>query len=204
LRGERSLSSQDVPQRLAISYVVDLPFGQGKKFLGSANARLEKLIGGWGVDGVTTFQRGFPLVFTNGQANDATLFGAGSRPNVVSGCHRATSGSVTDRLNHWFNPACFAAPADFTLGNESRADSALRSDGVDNFDFAIFKRTAFGADERTNIEFRTEFFNLFNRTQFAPPNTICCSSNNANFGVVTSTAPGTNPRLIQFALKLLF
>ncbi len=49
-----------------------------------------------------------------------------------------------------------------------------------------------------------EFFNLFNRTQFAPPNTTCCSANNANFGVVTSTAPGTNPRLIQFALKFLF
>lgn len=204
LRGERSLSSQDVPQRLAISYVLDLPFGQGKNFLASANASVDKLIGGWGVDGVTTFQRGFPLVFTNGQANDATLFGAGSRPNAVAGCHRTISGSITDKLNHWFNTACFAAPADFTFGNQSRADSTLRSDGVDNFDFAIFKRTSFGADERTNVEFRTEFFNLFNRTQFAPPNTICCSSNNANFGVVTSTAPGTNPRLIQFALKLLF
>jgi hypothetical protein len=56
----------------------------------------------------------------------------------------------------------------------------------------------------TSLEFRVEVFNLFNRTQFAAPNTTCCSSNNANFGVVTSTAPGTNPRLIQFALKFLF
>jgi hypothetical protein len=54
------------------------------------------------------------------------------------------------------------------------------------------------------MEFRVEFFNFFNRTQFSPPNTTCCSSNNANFGVVTSSAQGTNPRLIQFALKFLF
>ncbi len=204
LRGERSLSSQDVPQRLAISYVLDLPFGQGKRFLAAANSSVNKLIGGWGIDGVTTFQRGFPLVFSNGQANDTTLFGAGSRPNVVAGCHKSTSASATARLNGWFNAACFVAPADFTFGNESRVDAALRSDGIDNFDFAVFKRTTFGADERMDVEFRTEFFNLFNRPQFAPPNTICCSSNNANFGVVTSSAPGTNPRLIQFGLKLLF
>ena len=204
LRGERSLSSQDVPQRLAISYVLDLPFGQGRRFLTAVNGSIDKFVGGWGIDGVTTFQRGFPLVFSNGKANDTTLFGAGSRPNVVAGCHKSTSGSATTRLNSWFNTACFAAPEDFTFGNESRVDAALRSDGIANFDFAIFKRTTFGPDERRALEFRTEFFNLFNRTEFAPPNTICCSSNNANFGVVTSTAPGTNPRLIQFGLKLLF
>ena len=58
--------------------------------------------------------------------------------------------------------------------------------------------------ERFGFELRTEFFNIFNRTQFAPPNTICCTANNQNFGVVTSTAPGTNPRLVQFGLKFLF
>ena len=50
----------------------------------------------------------------------------------------------------------------------------------------------------------SEFFNLLNRTQFGPPNTTCCSANNPNFGAVTSTAAGTNPRLVQFALKLFF
>jgi len=204
LRGERSVSSQDVPQRLVASYVFDLPFGQGKKFLSGVSGVLGKLVDGWGVDGVTTFQRGFPLVFSNGQANDITLFGAGSRPDVLPGCHKSSFGGVHDRLARWFNTACFAAPADFRFGNESRVDSTLRADGVNNFDFAIFKRTMFGPDQRLGMEFRTEFFNLFNRTQFAPPNTTCCSSNNANFGVITSTAPGTNPRLVQFAMKFLF
>ncbi len=212
LRGERSLSSQDVPQRLVISYVLDLPVGKGKKYLAGAGGTMDKIVGGWGIDGVTIFQRGFPLVFTNGQVNGTTLFGGGSRPNLVPGCDPSASASTTSRLansnepnvSRWFNTACFAAPADFTFGNVQRVDPRLRADGIDNFDFAVFKRTRFATNERFGLEFRTEFFNIFNRTQFAPPNTICCTANNQNFGVVTATAPGTNPRLVQFALKFLF
>jgi hypothetical protein len=163
---------------------------------------LNSLVDGWGIDGVTTLQRGFPLVFSNGQANDATLFGAGSRPNKVAGCKKTSRG--LSRLNGWFNTACFVAPADFTFGNEPRVDATLRSDGVVNFDFAVFKRIVLGREGRAGFEFRVEFFNLFNRTQFAQPNTTCCTTNNANFGSVTSTAPGTNPRLIQFAVKFFF
>jgi hypothetical protein len=212
LRGERSLSSQDVPQRLVVSYVLDLPFGKGRKFLSGVSDGAEKIVGGWGVDGVTIFQRGFPLVFTNGQLNGTTLFGGGSRPNLVSGCHTSVSGAATAKLGdpnnlsapRWFNSSCFTAPPDFTFGNEPRVDPRLRSQGVDNFDFSLFKRTRFAANDRLGLEFRTEFFNIFNRTQFATPNTICCTANNRNFGVVTSTAPGTNPRLIQFGLKFIF
>jgi Carboxypeptidase regulatory-like domain/TonB dependent receptor len=204
LRGERSLSSQDVPQRLVISYVLDLPFGQGKKYLSNLSGPLNNVVGGWGIDGVTTFQRGFPLVFGNGQANDAALFGAGSRPNVVLGCDKAANGRGAARLSEWFNAGCFDAPADFTFGNEPRVDPILRSDGVNNFDFAVFKKIVFGPDGRAGVESRVEFFNLFNRPQFGPPNTTCCIANNANFGFVTSTSPGTNPRLIQFAFKVFF
>lgn len=204
LRGERSLSSQDVPQRLVISYVLDLPFGQGRKYLANVGRAMNGLIGGWGIDGVTTLQKGFPLVFGNGQANDAALFGAGSRPNVVAGCDKAKGGARITRLDGWFNTACFTPPADFTFGDESRVDATLRSDGVDNFDFAVFKKLLFRPEGRVGLESRVEFFNLFNRPQFAPPNTTCCTSNNAAFGFVTSTAQGTNPRLIQFALKFFF
>jgi Carboxypeptidase regulatory-like domain len=202
LRGERSLSSQDVPQRLVISYVLDLPFGQGRKYLGGVGEKLNRLVGGWGIDGVTTFQRGFPLVFGNGQANDATLFGTGSRPNVASECNKSAADGF--RLNQWFNTRCFTAPPDFTFGNEARVDPTLRADGVNNFDFALFKRLSLDAYERYAFEFRVEVFNLFNRTQFAAPNTTCCRVNNPNFGAVTATAPGTNPRLIQFAMKFSF
>jgi hypothetical protein len=204
LQGERSLSSQDVPQRLVVSYVLDLPFGQGKRYFSGIGNTWNKLAGGWGIDGVATFQRGFPLVFSNGQANDSTLFGTGSRPNVMPGCQQLLSVNKIERLTQWFNTECFTAPANFTFGSEARVDPTLRSDGVNNFDVAAFKKILFDPYERFGVEFRTEVFNLFNRTQFAPPNTICCTSNNANFGVVTATAPGTNPRLIQFALKFLF
>ncbi len=211
LGAERSLSSQDVPQRLVVSYVLDLPVGRGRRFL-SGNGTGGRLVSGWGIDGVATFQRGFPLVFTNGQANGTTLFGAGSRPNLLRGCDPLISGSATSRLGDpnapastkWFKAACFVAPPDFTFGNEPRVDSRLRAQGIDNFDVALFKDTHFGPDDRLNLEFRTEIFNLFNRTQFAPPNATCCSSNNKNFGVITGTASGTNPRLIQFGLKLSF
>ena len=179
-----------------------LPFGNGKKYLSNSSGFVDKLVGGWGIDGVTIFQKGFPLVFSNGVANFTTLWGGGSRPNVVRGCNKgAPSGGLGAKLNEWFNTACFTAPPDFVFGNESRTDATARASGINNWDFALFKRTRFGPDEKLGLEFRTEFFNLFNRTQFAPPNTSVGSS---TFGVVNSTASGTNPRLIQFGLKFLF
>jgi len=204
LREERSLSSQDVPQRLVISYVLDFPFGKGKRYLSGVGGTWDKIIGGWGIDGVTIFQRGFPLAFTNGQVNGTTLFGGGSRPNILPNCSPMIQGNATSRLDEWFNTVCFAAPADFEFGTESRVDPRLRAEGINNFDFALFKTMRFSSSERMGLEFRSEIFNVFNRTQFAPPNTVCCSVNNPNFGVVTSTAAGTNPRLVQFGLKLFF
>ena len=200
LRGERSLSSQDVSQRLVISYVLDLPFGHGKRYLSGFDGPIDKVVSGWGIDGVTTFQKGFPLVFTNGNANYTTSFGGGSRPNRVPGCNTSRPAGVSS-ITEYFNTACFVSPADFTFGDESRTDPRLRGPGVNNFDFALFKRTMFGPDNRLGLEFRSEFFNLFNRTQFAPPNTSVGSS---TFGHITSIYPGTNPRLIQFGLKFLF
>jgi hypothetical protein len=199
-RQERSLSSQDVPQRLVISYVLDLPFGRGRRYFSGAEGIMDKIVGGWGIDGVTIFQKGFPLAFSNSLPNYVTSFGGGSRPNYITGCNKSAPAG-TAQLNEWFNTACFSAPADFTYGNESRTDPTLRSSGVNNWDFALFKKTAFGPDGRLNIAFRAEFFNLFNRSQWAPPNTAVGSS---TFGQVSSIYPGTNPRLIQFGLKFSF
>ena len=112
------------------------------------------------------------------------------------------SADATSKLGGWFNAACFTPPPDWGFGNEARVDSSLRQEGINNWDFALFKKTSFGPDERLNLEFRTEFFNLFNRPQFGPPNGTCCSANNANFGVVTNTI--NDPRLIQFGLKFAF
>jgi hypothetical protein len=203
LAGERSLSSQDVSQRLVSSYVLDLPFGKGKKYLGGVSGVTSKVVSGWGLDGVTTFQRGFPVHLSSGKGTPLSALSLGTgtlRPDVVSGCDKNVSGSPVSKLSGWFNTACFTNPPDWGFGSESRVDATLRQQGIKNFDFAVFKKTMIG--ESANIEFRTEFFNLFNHPQFGPPNGTCCKANNANFGVVTSTI--NNPRLIQFALKFAF
>ena len=85
------------------------------------------------------------------------------------------------------------------VGSEAKVDPYLRMQGINNFDFALFKNTNFGPGERLGLQFRAEVFNLFNAPQFGPPGT---SLGTAPFGVVSSQV--NNPRLIQFALKLMF
>jgi hypothetical protein len=205
LDSERSLSSQDVSQRLVISYVLDLPFGHGQKFLSGVSGVTSKLVSGWGIDGVTTFQRGFPLKIAWGGAGtpleQANLGVSNVRPNVTPGCHTsAGGGGLNGKLNEWFNVDCFGAPPAWGFGTEPRVDPTLRANGINNFDFAVFKKTAI--TERAGLEFRTEFFNLFNHPQFGFPGTNFVSGSSNGFGQVTSQV--NNPRLIQFALKFVF
>lgn len=146
-----------------ISYGLDLPFGRGKKYLTDATGFVDKVVGGGGVDGITIFQKGFPSAFGNAIPNYITSYGGGSRPNVVAGCNKSSALGDSAKLGEWFNTACFTAPADFTYGNESRTDPMLGSSGVNNWDFALFKKTMFGPDERLGIASGAEFFNIFNR-----------------------------------------
>jgi len=195
---DRSLESFDVPQRLVLNYSLALPFGKGQHFLSNAGGGLDRAIGGWRLSSVTSFQVGYPLALT-AQANDlSNSFGSGTiRPNRVAGCDPKITGSAKDRLNKWFNTACFAQPAQFTFGNESRVDSHLRGHGVNNWDLSISKETHIS--ERVRAEFEGEFLNAFNRVQFAPPGLQYGSS---LFGIVSSTL--NNPREIQFAARILF
>ena len=152
LKGEKSLSSQDVSQRLVISYVLDLPFGHGKRFLGGVSGITSKAVSGWGIDGVTTFQRGFPLKINwagAGTPLEAANLGVSNvRPNVVAGCAKSAGGSgLTGKLDQWFNVNCFGAPPAWGFGSESRVDSSLRADGLKNFDFAVFKKSTFGVPD---------------------------------------------------------
>ena len=81
----------------------------------------------------------------------------------------------------------FSVPNAYTLGNESRTDLDIRGPGVNNFNFALLKRTSI--TERFRLEFRTEAFNLFNRVQFAIPNTSVTTAANPTTGYITSTEP---------------
>src|SRR5271163_4973054 len=208
LKAEKSLSSQDVSQRLVVSYVYDLPIGRGQRYMTDASGVVGKVVSGWGINGITTFQKGFPLPISYGGSTPLSQAALGTgvlRPNVVPGCDKSTSHVSTPAGIAWINTACFGPPGDWAFGDEARVDPTIRSQGINNWDFAIFKTTNFGPDNRLGLEFRTEFFNTFNRVQFAPPNTSCCggpTGNNASFGLVTAQL--NNPRLIQFGLKFLF
>jgi hypothetical protein len=208
---EKSLSSYDVPQRLVVSYVLDLPVGKGKRFLGNAGGVSGKLISGWGAQGITTYQSGFPLVMTGGGTEIG--WNNGQRPTRISTGSGKLSGSADSRLggaygpNTWFNTSVFGYTQLWTYGNASRVDPVLRAQGIQNWDFSLVKSTSFGPENKLNLQFRAEFFNIFNRVQFNAPNTSCCSystqpSYNPAFGTIGSDV--NTPRLIQFALRLTF
>jgi hypothetical protein len=201
LRGERSLDGFDVPQRLIIGSVLDLPIGRDKKFATNVSTVTDKFIGGWGVNTIITFQRGFPII-VGGCPGALSTSGI---PEV--GCARATrtapssltSGSKQQKLTEWYNTSVFTAgdPTNYGYGTDSRTEPNIRGDGAKNFDFAAFKNTKFGPDGRYGFEFRGEFFNLFNRTQFNPP-----QGWGSQFGQVTGQY--NLPRVIQFAGRMTF
>jgi hypothetical protein len=207
LRHERSLDAFDVPQRLVLGSILDMPFGRGKKFGTNLNGVANKLVSGWGVDTIITFQRGFPIIIggCTGALNSSNIPNVPcARPDRTAMSH-LTSGSLDQRLTTWFDTSVFTKgdPTDFAVRNplsDSRTEPNIRSDGVKNFDFAFFKNTKFGPDERLGTEFRAEFFNGFNHPQFNPPNSGCCGG--ADFGRVTGQY--NLPRLVQFALRFTF
>ncbi|HZP03338.1 MAG TPA: hypothetical protein VFB43_00460 [Terracidiphilus sp.] len=169
-----ALSSFDARQRLVVSYLYPLPIGKGQLLLHGLNSAADAVIGGWGFNGITTFQEGFPLGLTVTPNNLATYTFQGSqRPNVVPGCGKKFGGSIYNRLggagstSAYFNTSYFVVPPLFTSGNESRTDNQLRQPGVANWDLAMYKSVPI--HERISFEFRVEAFNAFNRVQFGSP-----------------------------------
>ncbi|WP_263418160.1 TonB-dependent receptor [Terriglobus albidus] len=217
LAGEYALSSFDARQRLVVSYVYPLPIGKGQRFLSNLNGIGNGLLGGWGVEGITTFQKGLPLALTNATNTLSTYAFLGSmRPMYVpsaNGCNgtKTTSGSAYDRLGGtaakttYFNTACFVQQSvsnpyvfnRFQYGNESRTDSTLRGPGQANWDMSVYKDLSI--NENVKFRFRVEAFNVFNRVQFGNPNT---SVGNTLFGNITTQL--NNPRALQVSGRFLF
>jgi hypothetical protein len=210
---EYSKSSFDVPNRMVVSYTLTLPFGRGQHFLGNVNGAVNRLIADWTLNGIATFQDGFPIAFQDSTTNALGTFVAGNagpglpagvtRPNYVpnaTGCNGSKSepGSPLHKLNKYFNTACFAPPAAYQFGNEPRVDDQLRAQGIDNFDLSVAKKVSI--TERVGFEFRAESFNLFNRVQFAPP--TAQADVPSTFGVVSSQV--NQPRLLQLSGRLNF
>jgi hypothetical protein len=107
---------------------------------------------------------------------------------------------ILHKQTEWFNPNAFVRPAAGTYGNLGRG--TFTGPGLADVDFSLLKNTSL--TERTTLEFRAEFFNLFNRVNFGPPNTTVFAGGavSASAGLIATLA--TNPRQIQFGLKLIF
>ncbi|HYR83831.1 MAG TPA: carboxypeptidase regulatory-like domain-containing protein [Terriglobia bacterium] len=192
----KSETSRD--HRLVFSYVYEIPSVAG------GNRVIGKLGSGWSVSGVAAVQSGTPLTILYTNSNNVTGL-TGDRAQLAVGCTHAdlvTSGRMQDRISRYFNPACFTAPP--VVGDDGRATafgnsgaSIVTGPGQSNVDMSILKKIPL--KESRLLEFRAEFFNLFNTSQFSNPDTNFSSS---TFGQISSTA--VNPRFVQFALKLTF
>jgi hypothetical protein len=183
MTAEKASSSFDHRHRFVIAFVYDIPLA--KKSTGWPRAVLAR----WRASGDFTAQSGAP--FTVNISSDQANIGAGpaQRPNITG---NPNSGPKTP--DQWFDTSVFSLPAPFTFGNAPR--NAVMGPGLTEFDLSLQKE--FRLSERTNLQFRTEAYNLFNHPNFNIPNRIAFTS---NFGKISSAQ---DPREIQFAMRLAF
>lgn len=193
IRASRSRTTLSLAQVLSVDYGWDLPLG--KLFGSSKNSFGKFLLNGWRVNGITSMRTGFPLNITSGADNFGSGQSLGQRPDYLGGDMRAGTGDYrTSNLHTYIVKTPFVPNGKGEYGN--LGGYVLTGPGSQNFDFSIFKESKIG--ERSTIQFRTEFFNVFNHTNFGNPNT---NLNSGTFGRITSAAI---PREIQFGLKFLF
>lgn len=194
-----ALSQIDLDNSFTASVVYDLPFGRGKKFGHDWNNVTNSVLGGWQVTVIEKITSGFPVPLINSTNSAGNFFQNGgngnnwNRPDQVSGCDPY---SANHSQLQYINASCFVAAPAGQLGNASRVP-VFGPDFV-NTDFSVIKRFALPW-ESMGLDFRAEFFNLFNHAQFGPPvNDVSAPG----FGSVNSTV--NNARLVQFGLKLTF
>jgi hypothetical protein len=183
----RGRSNFDLTHRLVASYVWDLPR------LEHQPALLRHVAGGWQTNGIVSLQDGLPLSITAGQ--DRSLVGANADYADLAGDpYLSLDRPRGEQIQQYFNKAAFAMPALGTFGTMGR--NRLTGPGQATVNFGVFK--SFQLAERHQLQFRSEFFNLFNRVNLGNPNTVF---SNATFGRITSAG---DPRVIQLALRYRF
>lgn len=192
---ERGRSNFDVRHRLSLSYVYDLPIGTGRALLGNAGW-LSTFLTGWQTLGIVSLQTGRPFTVAllpeidNSNTGRSSLgFGANDRPNLVG------NPDLSNRSpERWFDTSAFAFSQFGSFGDAGR--NILEGPGFQNVNASLLKNTKIG--EGLNLQFRAEFFNLFNHPNFNLPDNFLGSP---TFGQILSAG---SPRRIQFGLKLLF
>jgi outer membrane receptor protein involved in Fe transport len=218
-RFEKGLSQNDRTHRAAITYVYEIPFMREQRgFVG-------RVLGGFQISGVTTFESGTPYTVFNGFDSDG-IGGGNERPTINPAGQAGVRAvpvvnTTTGAITSYVNPDANNAPIDPLtaryivnptynpnlpqsiprFGNAPR--NSERSDGINNWNINLQKRTRFG--ETTSLEFRTEFFNAFNHPQF---NGI--STSNAGTGIATrflnpdTVGTSGGGRVIRYQLKFIF
>lgn len=194
LAAEKGRASDDARHRFVTSYILQLPFGRGKKWLSGAPAVSNLFFGGWQVAGVLTLMSGMPI----------SALESSNRANTDSGARRPDricDGNLGDArtLNRWFDTSCYVLQPMYQHGNAGR--NTVEGPGLANLDLNASKE--FQVMEGKRLQFRAELFNLTNSPHFGKPNTTLQS---ATFGHVTSLARGgtANTRIVQLGLKFMF
>jgi hypothetical protein len=184
VRAERARSNFDVNHRLTASYTWDLPVGKGRWY------------GGWQTNGIWSFQTGRPFTVAllseldnSGTGRSSLGFGANDRPNVL---RNPTLANPTP--GRWFDTSAFVIPPRGSFGNSGR--NILDGPGLQSVNVSVVKN--FAVKESSSIQFRAEFFNLFDRANFDLPDLFVGSP---TFGRISSAG---QPRRVQFGLKWLF
>jgi hypothetical protein len=191
-------SAYNIPNQASISGTYDLPFGKGKQWANNFGGVGNRLVSGWQFNTIVALLSGFP--FTPQIGSNRSGDGDTRNPDRPS-LNPAFSGPVVlGNPNQWFNPMAFKLPTAGTYGNLGRG--VYSGPGLADVDASLFKSTAI--TERANLQFRAEFFNVLNHTNFGTPNATVFSSGaiSPSAGLITNTA--TTSRQIQFGLKLIF
>ncbi|MGI0134388.1 MAG: hypothetical protein ACREBW_05470, partial [Candidatus Micrarchaeaceae archaeon] len=176
-------------QLFVLSGVYQLPFGKGRDHLANSNAFVRTVLGNWNLGWILTLTSGQP--FSIGSGGDPANVGGGSQRAEVVGDPK--TGFTQSRLE-WFNTSAFTIPDPYTFGNEGRNN--MTGPAYKDLDLSAYKN--FLLTERFRLQLRSDFFNIFNHTNFGLPD---ATVTNSNFGVINGA---NSPREIQFALKLSF
>jgi hypothetical protein len=186
--------------RFVTSWVYDIP--------GFSEGPISYALGGWQVTGIFQFQSGRPYTVVSGVDNAGWGLGVDSNRAIRTSAPL----DVPDNLpcasppcKFWFNPAAFAVNPIGSFGDTQRGE--FFGPNFSTVDMGLFKRFSFSDD--VNLQFRAEFFNIFNRVNFdipgPTPGDNRTPANNANYHRITRTVPGIgDPRIMQFGLKFLF
>jgi outer membrane receptor protein involved in Fe transport len=202
LKLENGLSDLDVPYRLVISSLYELPFGRGKQFGSNWSRPEELLLGGWQFNGIYTLQSGLPF--------DLNVGGT-ERPDLI-GTASVNPGNIV----HYINTAAFGPPPATLYPDGSVNFNApgtagrnlLIGPGLSNLDFSLIKN--FHITERVNATFRVQFYNITNTPHFGQPNGQLGTYNsagvfnsNSQFGLINSVLPNSN-REGELGLRITF